>query len=222
MKSDSECYTRKSGLSYLMNGIFYTTISFSVISGMTGLFEGDMYAKTTKVETEKEKTKKTKIIKGDEWRYFKGTKKPPRRWEKSGFDDSDWQRGPSGFGYGQGKARTKDGEDLSVRNETKLVDMRGKYSTVYVRRKFIIDDAHAATNMTLFVDCDGPFVAYLNGIEVIRNVSGLPDEPLDLSGFIHEMFTGENVLTVEGSNDDINSDDFSFTPEFELTERQGN
>lgn len=220
MKRESECYSRKGCLHYLMNGIFYTVISFNVIFGVSGLFELNVYAKTNSVSSlEKEKTKKVTIKKGDEWRYLKGTKNPPRGWNQSGFDDSNWQRGPSGFGYGRAMARGKDRETLEIRNKTKLEDMWSKYSGIYVRRDFTIDDIHAVTNMALSVDCDGPFIVYLNGIEVIRNVSGLPDEPLDVSGFIHEMFPGENILAIEGYNDEVDSDDFSFTPEFELTER---
>ena len=114
---------------------------------------------------------------------------------------------PSGFGYGL------------ERNSTNLGDMRGNYLSVYVRRNLVVNDTHAVTNMTLSIECDGPFIAYLNGIEIIRNVSGLPGERLDVSGFIHELFPGENILAVEGSNDDINSVEFFFTPYFELTER---
>jgi hypothetical protein len=152
-------------------------------------------------------SEKVWIKEGDEWRYFKGVQEPPSEWNQSGFDDSSWQIGPSGFGYGR------------ERNGTNLGDMRGNYLTVYVRRDLVVNDPNAVTNMTLSIECDGPFIAYLNGIEIIRNVSGLPVEQLDVSGFIHELFPGENILAVEGSNDDINSDGFSFTPEFELTEK---
>lgn len=171
---------------------------------MSGIFQQNAYAQTTSVPSSK-----VQIKEGDEWRYFKGVQeqKPPRGWKSSGFDDSNWQRGQSGFGFGQG------------RNRNNLRDMKGNYLTVYVRRGFIVNDIHAVTNMTLSIDCDGPFIVCLNGIEIIRNRSGMQAEQLDVSGFIHELFPGENILTVEGSNDAINSDDFSFTPSFELTER---
>lgn len=158
--------------------------------------------------------KKVKIEKGDEWRYFKGEQKPQDGWNRSGFDDSNWQRGQSGFGYGNGKGNG------NGKNLTSLEDMKGNYSSVYVRSDFIVDDVHAVTKMTLTIDCDGPFIAYIDGIEIIRNESGLKDELLDVSGFIHELFSGENILAIECSNDDINSDEFSFTPYFELTESQ--
>ena len=152
-------------------------------------------------------SEKVWIREGDEWRYFKGVQEPTSEWNQSGFDDSIWQIGPSGFGYG------REG------NSTNLDDMQDNYLTVYVRRDFIVNDPNAVINITLSVECDGPFIAYLNGIEIIRNETGLKGELLDVSGFIEELFPGENILAVEGSNDDINSDSFSFTPEFELTER---
>jgi len=152
-------------------------------------------------------SEKVRIREEDEWRYFKGVQEPPSKWNQSGFDDSSWQRGPSGFGYGRERIMTN------------LEDMQGNYLTVYVRRDFNVNDPNAVTNMTLSIECDGPFIAYLNGLEIIRNVSGLPGEPLNVSGFIEELFPGENILAVEGSNDDINSDGFSFVPEFELTQR---
>lgn len=208
MKRKSECYARKGWLPYLINCIIYTTISFCFILGMSEIFEQDAYAKAASGFS----SKKVKIDKGDEWRYFKGEQKPPNGWNSSGFDDSNWQRGQSGFGYGKVNG--------NGRNITNLEDMKGNYSSVYVRRDFIVDDVHAVTNMTLSIDCDGPFIVYLDGIEIIRNELGLKDELLDVSGFIHELFPGENILAIECSNDDINSDEFSFTPYFELTERQ--
>lgn len=154
---------------------------------------------------------KVQIKEGDEWCYFKGEQKPPQGWNNSGFDDSNWQRGPSGFGYGNKQVGDQN------KNATNLEDMKGNYLTVYVRKDFIIDDAREVTNMILSIDCDGPFIAYLNGIEIIRNSSGMKGEKLDISGFVYELFPGENILAVEGNNDDIDSDDFSFTPYFELT-----
>lgn len=106
-------------------------------------------------------SKKEQIREGDAWRYFAGDL-PPAGWNQSGFDDSILQSGPSGFGYGR------------ERNKTTLGDMQGNYLTVHVRRAFFVDNPFAVTNMTLSIDCDGPFIVYLNGIEILRNESGLP------------------------------------------------
>ncbi|BBO17613.1 conserved hypothetical protein [Candidatus Brocadia pituitae] len=152
---------------------------------------------------------KVQITEGDEWLCFKGEHTPPQEWKDSGFNDSNWQSWPSGFGYG----------DLR-NNNTIFDDMQGNYSTVYVRKGFNVIDPSNVTSMKLAIDCDGPFVAYLNGVEILRNISGLPDEQFDISGFIHEMFPGENILAIEGSNDDMSDNGFTLLPYFELTERQ--
>jgi len=179
-------------------------ILFSIFSVLeTGISEHTSLAASTST---------LKIDEGAEWHYFKGTQKPPYGWNSSGFNVSSWQKGPSGFGYGKGT------------NRTYLGDMKGKYLTVYARREFTAD-YQGISSMSLYVSCDGPFVAYLNGIEVIRNSAGLggisdqSPERLDITGFAHELFPGINVLSVECSNDDINSDDFTFIPFFDLTEK---
>lgn len=158
------------------------------------------------------------IVEGDAWQYFKGTTKPPRGWTSIDFDDSSWLNGITGLGYGGS-------------NRTYLSDMQGNYSTLYSRRQFNVKNIYAVTGISLSIACDGAFIAYLNGIEVIRNDSvskSTPDKPaiplaeqLDVSGFIHELLPGKNVLAVECNNDDINSIDFSFIPLFEIFETQG-
>jgi hypothetical protein len=146
------------------------------------------------------------ISDGDEWHYFKGTVEPPNKWNHIGFDDSAWQTGPSGFGYGVGK------------HNTLLSDMRGKYKSVYIRREFTVVNYHRISRLILSVVCDGPFVAYLDGIEAIRSNRRQLGDPLDLSGFAHELDHRINVLAIKCSNDDIDSDDFSFIPSFQLHE----
>ncbi len=152
---------------------------------------------------------KVQFTKGDEWLCFKGERTPPQGWMDSGFNDSNWQSWPSGFGYGDER-----------NNNTIFDDMQGNYSTVYVRNSFNVIDPRNVTSMKLAIDCDGPFVAYLNGVEILRNISGLPDEQFDISGFIYELFPGENILAIEGSNDDMSDNGFTLLPYFELTERQ--
>ena len=157
------------------------------------------------------------IVEGDDWRYFKGTTKPPHKWTSIDFDDSSWMNGLTGLGYG------------SSRNRTNLADMKGNYSTVYSRRQFIINNIHAVAGMTFSIVCDGAFIAYLNSVEIIRNDSAIKSmstvtpqpEQLDISGFSHELLPGNNVLSVECNNEDINSNDFSFVPLFKILGYQG-
>ncbi len=146
------------------------------------------------------------IKEGDEWHYFKGTSEPPEKWYYRDFDDSTWLKGSSGFGYGVGK------------HNTLLDDMKGQYQSVYVRREFTVLYHNRIKSIVLSVKCDGPFVAYLNMIEAIRSNRPSHGDPLILSGFGHELDPGTNVLSIQCSNDDINSASFSFIPFFELIE----
>ncbi len=168
------------------------------------------------------------IVAGDIWRYFKGRSEPPAGWNNIGFDDSGWTLGPSGFGYA-------DGDDATV-----FSDMQGQYLSLYIRREFLVDDPSAILSLTLTVDYDDGFVAYLNGVEVARaNMTGTPpafDTPangeheasgsssnqpavIDISGSIGLLVPGTNVLAIQGHNQGISSSDFSLIPGLTAVER---
>ena len=118
------------------------------------------------------------IVQGDTWTYFKGTVEPTTpigalSWAQVGFDDSLWLSGPSGFGYG----------DISAPN-TLLPDMDSDgpsplngtgYNSVYFRREFSITNPAAVDSLILTVDYDDAFVAYINGVEVVRTAGLLAD-----------------------------------------------
>ena len=159
------------------------------------------------------------VAAGDEWRYFKGTQEPPVTWTENDFDDSSWLTGPSGFGYG-------DGDDATVLN-----DMQMGYSSVYLRKVFV-SDFSAVESLTLLVDYDDAFVAYLNGTEIARaNISGhpffdvLPDggheagTPVEFNvdAYADLLLPGVNVLAVHGINYQIYSSDMSINPTLAAT-----
>lgn len=101
---------------------------------------------------------------GDTWKYLKGTANPDAAWKNVSFDDSSWLSGPTGIGYG-------DGDDATL-----LTDMEDNYLTVYSRKTFSLASTNTTT-LTLTIDFDDCFVAYLNGQEVARRkmpVSPLP------------------------------------------------
>lgn len=143
------------------------------------------------------------IKEGDVWSYFRGTEEPPQKWTHIGFNDAGWLRGRSGYGYGD-------------RNySTVLDDMQTNYMGIYVRREFAVSNPAAVTGMTLSVVCEGPFKAYLNGIEVIRSNFQI-NEQLDISGFAHELLPGINVLGIQCFNADKNNSSFLFIPSFRI------
>ncbi len=158
----------------------------------------------------------TIIYEFDIWRYRSALSEPPGNWMLPGFDDSSWQQGPGGFGYGD----DDDNVNLSPTNG------------VYMRIEFDLVDMAAVQDMILDIDYDDAFVAYLNGVEVAREnigVQGIPpsfdDQPYDYheavmyEGGIPERFElvddipllveEGNVLAVHVLNHSINSSDLS-------------
>jgi len=76
------------------------------------------------------------------------------------YDDSTWETGEAGFGYG-------DDDDQTV-----LDDMQGSYTTVYIRKRFTVGDPAQVGALTLKVLIDDGFVAYVNGNEIARHNAG--------------------------------------------------
>ena len=66
---------------------------------------------------------------GAAWKYFKGLSEPSATqgaWRGLNFDDSQWLTGNTAIGFGTS-------ENFIA---TTLSDMRGKYSTIYLRNTF--------------------------------------------------------------------------------------
>jgi hypothetical protein len=154
---------------------------------------------------------------GDEWSFFRGTKAPsdpPDAWKEVDSDDSGWESGPSGFGYG-------DNDDATLLN-----DMEGSYVSVYIRKELIVLSPPDGGVLQLVIDYDDGFIAYLNGgLAASRH---MPDEPptFETEATNHEAGTpetislgeasdllrdGKNVLAIEGHNHGKDSSDFSLT-----------
>ncbi len=159
----------------------------------------------------------------DEWRYLKGTQEPSTvasAWLKLDYDDSLWPTGTAGFGYG-------DSDDATI-----LEDMRMNYSSVYLRKKFHVDEDPEFQQLFLNADYDDSFVAYINGHEVMRT-AGLDrsgrfpaydqlsrteheangPEVFDISAHIPLLKPGWNVISIQGHNRNLSSSDFSLDVE---------
>ncbi len=153
---------------------------------------------------------------GVDWKYFKGTVAPAAGWNTLGFVDSgpEWLTGPTGIGY-------SDNDDATV-----LADMQNGYMAFFARHAFTTSLAGKAS-LTLQIDYDDGFVAYLNGAEVARRGLGNPGDPVafDAGAAAHDAGTdeyidvpiaelrdGPNVLAIELHNTTIGSTDASFIP----------
>lgn len=166
----------------------------------------------------------TIIDKGDTWKYLVPYVEPPAGWRNTGFDDSSWNSGISGFGYG-------DDDDATVLPQIQ---------SVFIRKIFIIDDVSICRKALLHIDYDDGFVAYLNGFEIARGNIGSPGIPpvydqgtttgtheaSMYSGGMPEEFEidsvfkflnqGENVLAIQVHNFNAGSSDLTAIPFFTL------
>ena len=183
------------------------------------------------------------IVIGDDFSYFKGTVEPTpggggeatTDWSEIAFDDSTWLVGATGFAYGSGAWEAGDPDTNTV-----IDDMSGNYASLYFRREFHIDNPLAVSTMTLTVDYDDAFVAYVNGVEVMRtdlllglgvpptydqlanagggsNHEGDQTEIFDFSAAIPELFAGTNVLSFQHHNVSLASSDMVLRPILEAT-----
>jgi WD40 repeat protein/serine/threonine protein kinase len=156
---------------------------------------------------------------GAEWRFFRGRREPSPglEWTALEFDDSGWESGASGFGYG-------DDDDATI-----LEDMQGAYTTLYIRRRFHLAEPSLYRSFELAALADDGCVIYLNGREVGRaragsagerlafdaEASALAREPLapDVWPLDAGLFrAGSNVLAIQGLNRGLSSSDFSLLP----------
>jgi parallel beta-helix repeat protein len=155
---------------------------------------------------------------GDTWKFYRGegpASVPDEAWKEVDFDDSAWESGPAGFGFG-------DDDDATI-----LDDMRSSYLTVYIRREFVVASAASDAALELVIDYDDGFIAYLNGREVARrqmpagpatyattatsHEAGTP-ETINLGALGDLLRPGRNVLAIEGHNSSLGSSDFSLIP----------
>jgi WD40 repeat protein/tRNA A-37 threonylcarbamoyl transferase component Bud32/tetratricopeptide (TPR) repeat protein len=154
------------------------------------------------------------------WRFFRGTREPSEdlRWTTLDFADAAWESGTGPFGYGT--------FDLG----TPLEDMKGRYTTLYLRRRFTLADPGRVTGLSIRVRADNGCIIYLNGTEVARvrvetDRERLPFdgaalvnyEPPEVSMTIplepRLLRPGENVLAVQGLNAPEDGADFALAAE---------
>ncbi|MCD4745319.1 MAG: lamin tail domain-containing protein [Bacteroidales bacterium] len=152
----------------------------------------------------------TIIFTEDTFKYLNPVAEPDPDWTHISYNDSLWQDGIGGFGFG-------DGDDNTIICDTLL--------SVYIRKKFTIPDTSKITNAVLHIDYDDGFVAYLNGKEIVRgnmvndgkvppfNAAAFsPHEAQMYQGGLPESFNitseklkslilnGTNVLTIQAHN----------------------
>jgi hypothetical protein len=136
-------------------------------------------------------------------------------WTLLNFDDSSWLEGNSGIGYG-------DNDDETIISPT---------IALFMRKTFEIEDLSLVSRAVLDIDYDDGFVAYINGVEVARDLfSGdftsysMPSDGLHeaqlYTGNIPERYffdktllrNGSNVIAIQVHNQALSSSDLSALP----------
>ncbi|MCK4747565.1 MAG: chitobiase/beta-hexosaminidase C-terminal domain-containing protein, partial [Bacteroidales bacterium] len=154
---------------------------------------------------------------GDDWKYILPDANTPSDWRNPGFDDSSWNTGPSGFGYG-------DNDDATVIPTT---------ISLFLRKGFYVEEPSKVSGCILHMDYDDGFAAFINGNEVAKSgISGNPPgynttassgreatmysggEPrrFDLTNHTDLLLQGENVIAVQAHNVSGTSSDLSAIP----------
>ena len=98
------------------------------------------------------------------WALLKGraeASNPTDAWRFLAFDHSNWSNALAPFYYG-------DPYNTAEHPGTPLSDMRGSYSSIYLRKEFLLSNAGAVSNVYFSAQSDDGFVAWINGVEVWR------------------------------------------------------
>lgn len=151
------------------------------------------------------------------WRYLKGTEEPSNpnfQWRLPDFDDSSWDRGFSPIGYGESFVSTN------------LNDMRGNYSSFFMRKSFRIDDLDSVGQLSALALYDDGYIMWINGHFVdSKNVSSeeLPFNATANSALEELTYTqselpypnsflvqGTNYITVQVMNSSVDSSSDAF------------
>lgn len=102
----------------------------------------------------------TGLVGSGNWRYFEGRQEPSAvagAWRATGFNDSAWAVGNLPIGYGESFIATT------------LADMRGGYSTIYLRQTFDVANPDAIDRLVLELRYDDGINVWINGQLVFQD-----------------------------------------------------
>ncbi len=161
------------------------------------------------------------------WAYLKGTgeaSEPTTAWRQLTFDDSGWSHGQTPVGYGENFITTV------------LDDMRGRYTSVFLRKTFEVDDPARITSLLLEAQYDDGIKVWINGVNVLNANMATGEVPYDrtaisalenadfvpypLTAPANYLVRGANVIAVQAHNSSLSSSsDFFF--DLRLTAQAG-
>jgi len=170
---------------------------------------------------------------GHVWSFFRGTQDPPEGWNQPSFDDTSWERGPTGIGYGDEDDATvledmgcavPDGTPEGERDCT-----GGGYLAFFARASFEAPEIPEGQRLVLRVSYDDGLVIHVNGVQIgrvnmpdgpvtrntaaLRAVGDAPAEPDAVIPVPAEVLVaGTNLIAVSVHNVNLTSSDASFIP----------
>ena len=135
------------------------------------------------------------VLESDNFQFTIPSVEPGADWIQLNYDDSQWDTGSGGFGYGD--------------NDDNTIIPAGSLSA-YFRKSIYVPASMTFQKLLLDIDYDDAFVAYLNGVEVARSgnlVAGTPalqgsvtvdHEARMYSGSLPEQFALDPDILKEG------------------------
>ena len=163
------------------------------------------------------------VARAAQWNYLKGTVEasaPTSAWRGVDFNDATWTVGNAPFRYGDGSGGTN------------LTDMRGNYTTLFLRRTFNVTEVALISSLELIIDFDDGYALWINGSLVHSQNPPQTYTYLATAGGSHESGTfqsfplpnpqdflveGVNTIAIQVFNVNSTSSDLMMNPELVST-----
>jgi hypothetical protein len=162
------------------------------------------------------------------WQFQKGLSEasaPIGAWRQPGYNEG-WTVSPAPFFFGD------TGYTNALNPGTFLGDMRSNYSSIFLRTEFSVANAASVESLLINIQFDDGFIAWVNGVEVIRaNMPATGEVPFNglattssteplgngaayvvytLTNGPSLLLTGTNVLAIQVFNQSLVGSDFGF------------
>ena len=152
---------------------------------------------------------------------------PVIEWTTSGFDDSPWASGSTGFGYDL----NADYDPYISKSGNVQAQMSNLNGSLYLRIPFKIVDPGTIASMQLSMRFDDGFIAWINGQQIASSRAPLSPawnsdaenfhadteavirEQFNVPAGIPALLAGDNILAIQGLNWGVDSSDFLILPE---------
>ncbi len=156
---------------------------------------------------------------GASWRFFKGRTEASTpdatAWRGANFGDSAFADSSAPFWYGDVYA-----------GGTQLTDMQNQYTSIFLRRSFVMTNLADISSLKLSAFCDDGFVVWINGVEVQRynvpagvlafnaSATAAVTEPVASTDYTllnpNYLIVGTNLIAVQVFNAGTASSDLGF------------